>query len=293
MTYLGQKLRTCWWLAGTGEDAVAFWTGLIPGSHVEGGHGATGAPRLVIEFTLGGAPMMVLNAAGAPPANHAASFSVLTLDQAETDRLWDALKANGGKEVMCGWVTDRFGVSWQIVPKRMPEMLASPDREAAGRAMAAMQKMVKLDIAALEAAFAGRERIGVQVTVNAPLAEVWRAYTTPADIMAWNAASDDWHTTAATVDLREGGAFSSRMEAKDGSAGFDFAGTYTRIVPHALIEYAFGDRQARVEFTGPDGDVTVRVSFDAETTHTPEQQREGWQAILDRFKRHAEANGAK
>jgi uncharacterized protein YndB with AHSA1/START domain len=132
-------------------------------------------------------------------------------------------------------------------------------------------------------------RITVSATVAAPIEKVWSAYTTPADIIQWNAASDDWHTTTATVDLREGGAFSSRMEAKDGSFGFDFAGTYTKIVPHQLIEYSFGDRVASVEFTpGPAG-VTVQVSFDAETTHTLDQQREGWQAILNNFKRHVES----
>lgn len=132
-------------------------------------------------------------------------------------------------------------------------------------------------------------KITVATIVQAPRAEVWRAYTTPADIIRWNAASDDWHTTAATVDLREGGAFSSRMEAKDGSFGFDFAGTYTRVVPQELIEYAFGDRSARVTFTDDAGGVRVEVSFDAETTHTPEQQREGWQAILENFRRHVQA----
>ena len=132
-------------------------------------------------------------------------------------------------------------------------------------------------------------KITVAITVQAPLAAVWRAYTTPADIVQWNAASADWHTTAATVDLREGGAFSSRMEAKDGSMGFDFAGTYTRIVPQARIEYAFGDRSAQVTFTEEAGGVRVEVGFEAETTHSPEQQREGWQAILDNFRRHVEA----
>jgi uncharacterized protein YndB with AHSA1/START domain len=131
-------------------------------------------------------------------------------------------------------------------------------------------------------------QIAVETTVAAPVAEVWRAYTTPADIMKWNAASDDWHTTAATVDLREGGAFSSRMEAKDGSAGFDFAGSYTTIREHELIEYTFGDREARVDFVPGAGSVLVRVTFDAETTHSEQQQRDGWQAILDNFKRHVE-----
>ena len=129
-------------------------------------------------------------------------------------------------------------------------------------------------------------KITVETTVAAPIEKVWRAYTTPEDIKQWNAASDDWHTTAATVDLRPGGAFSSRMEAKDGSAGFDFAGTYTTIVPHRLIEYSFGDRSARVEFEPSAKSVVVRVSFDSEPTHSVEQQRDGWQAILDNFARH-------
>jgi Uncharacterized conserved protein len=124
-------------------------------------------------------------------------------------------------------------------------------------------------------------KISVETTISAPVEEVWRAYTTPADIKQWNAASDDWHTPAATADLREGGSFSFRMEAKDGSMGFDFAGTYTRIVENRLIEYSFGDRHAQVEFAErPDG-VRVRVTFDSEPTHSIEQQRDGWQSILN------------
>ena len=135
-------------------------------------------------------------------------------------------------------------------------------------------------------------KITVETTVAAPIEKVWRAYTTPEDIKQWNAASDDWHTTAASVDLRPGGAFSSRMEAKDGSVGFDFAGTYTTIVPHRLIEYAFGDRSARVEFEPGGKGVVVRVTFDSEPTHSVDQQRDGWQAILDNFARHV-AQAAK
>lgn len=131
-------------------------------------------------------------------------------------------------------------------------------------------------------------KITVETTVAAPLEEVWRAWTTPEDIKQWNAASDDWHTTAAAVDLRVGGAFSSRMEAKDGSMGFDFAGTYTKVFPHELLECKFGDRSLTVQFIPTASGVTVRETFDAEEMHTPEQQREGWQAILDRFARHVE-----
>ena len=134
-------------------------------------------------------------------------------------------------------------------------------------------------------------QITVTTTVRAPLAKVWRAYTTPADIVQWNAASDDWHTPRATVDLRVGGKFCSRMEAKDGSMGFDFEGIYTQVIPEKLVEYAFGDRKAQAAFSeGPQG-VAVTVTFDAETTHSEEMQRGGWQSILNRFKQHVEAQG--
>ena len=136
-------------------------------------------------------------------------------------------------------------------------------------------------------------QITVETLVKAPIAAVWSAYTTPEDIKQWNTASEDWHTTKSTVDLREGGAFSSRMEAKDGSFGFDFAGTYTKIVPHALIEYAFGDRVGVVEFVTNADSVTVRVRFDAESTHPVEQQREGWQSILNNFAKHVEAGNSR
>jgi len=133
-------------------------------------------------------------------------------------------------------------------------------------------------------------KITVETIVKAPIDQVWRAYTTPEDIIQWNAASADWHTTKAAVDLRVGGAFASRMEAKDGSMGFDFAGTYTKIVEHELIEYSFGDRAARIKFAdGPHG-VRVRVTFDSESTNPVEVQRGGWQAILNNFTRYVESS---
>ena len=131
-------------------------------------------------------------------------------------------------------------------------------------------------------------KITVETYINAPIAQVWRAYTTPDDIQQWNIASDDWHTTTATVDLREGGAFSSRMEAKDGSVGFDFAGTYTKIVPEQRIEYVFGARAGTVEFVTSEMGVTVRSTFDAEAENPVDMQRQGWQAILNNFKKHVE-----
>lgn len=129
-------------------------------------------------------------------------------------------------------------------------------------------------------------KITVSTVVSAPIAEVWRAYNTPEDIKMWNAASPDWHTTASSVDLRVGGGFSSRMEAKDGSFGFDFAGEFTKVEPHKLIEYTFGDRIGLVEFAVGANGVTITITFDSETTHTEEQQRAGWQSILDNFARY-------
>lgn len=129
-------------------------------------------------------------------------------------------------------------------------------------------------------------KITVTTLVAAPIEEVWSAYVTPADIVQWNAASDDWHTISSTVDLRPGGNFSSRMEAKDGSFGFDFEGTYTRVIEFELIDYSFGDRLASVSFQQEEAGVRVMVEFDAEEENSPEDQRQGWQAILDNFARH-------
>ena len=129
-------------------------------------------------------------------------------------------------------------------------------------------------------------KISVCTVVAAPLHQVWASYTNPEDIKVWNTASPEWHSTAASVDLRVGGQFTSRMEAKDGSFGFDFAGEYTKIVPEQSIEYVFGERSACVTFVQTDAGVAVTVVFDAESTHPEEQQRSGWQAILDSFARH-------
>ena len=133
-------------------------------------------------------------------------------------------------------------------------------------------------------------KITVETAVKAPLNKVWDTWNSPEDIKQWNAAQDDWHTTRSTVDLRKGGKFMARMEAKDGSAGFDFEGTFTRVVPKKAIDYRMSDgREVKVEFVERRGEVLVKETFDAETENTPELQRHGWQAILDNFGRHVEA----
>ena len=133
-------------------------------------------------------------------------------------------------------------------------------------------------------------KITVETVVKAEPRRVWEAWNNPADIKEWNNASDDWHTTSSSVDLREGGTFTARMEARDGSQGFDFEGTYTRVEPNKTIEYRMGDgREVKVEFVPRADGVLVKETFDAENENTPELQRQGWQAILDNFGRHVEA----
>lgn len=152
------KVRTCLWFDRNGHDAAAFYVSLLPDSGIETIFAPDpSAPPLVVEFRLADAPYMILN--GGPMFQHseAASISVLTEDQEETDRLWAALTADGGAPSQCGWLRDRFSVSWQIVPKALPRLLSAGDPAAAGRVHQAMMSMQKIDIAALEAAFSGQE----------------------------------------------------------------------------------------------------------------------------------------
>ena len=133
-------------------------------------------------------------------------------------------------------------------------------------------------------------KITVEATVNAPIEKVWKSWSEPQHIKNWCAASDDWHAPKAENDLRTGGTFSTRMEAKDGSFGFDFGGVYDNVKKNELIEYTMGDgRKVRVTFS-PSGDQTKIIeTFDAEATNSVEMQRGGWQAILDNFKKYTES----
>ena len=133
--------------------------------------------------------------------------------------------------------------------------------------------------------------ITVEATVNAPTEKVWKLYTEPQHITQWNNASDDWHTPHAENDLRVGGKFSSRMEAKDGSMGFDFWGIYDDVKKNELIKYTMGDgRKAKIVFTNQGNETHVAVSFEAENENPVEMQKGGWQAILNSFKKYTESN---
>jgi predicted 3-demethylubiquinone-9 3-methyltransferase (glyoxalase superfamily) len=152
------SIRTCLWFRdGRGREAAEFYCSLIPGSRVEtaftgdAGHGTFS----VVEFTLGGVPYQILDAGPMFTLTEAVSIAIATDGQAESDRLWDALTANGGQESHCGWLKDRYGVSWQVYPKRLIELTTSTDRSMSAKAMAAMMKQMKIDIAAIEAAVRG------------------------------------------------------------------------------------------------------------------------------------------
>ena len=131
--------------------------------------------------------------------------------------------------------------------------------------------------------------ITVEADIHASVEKVWDQYTNPEHIVKWNNASDDWHTPRAENDLRTGGRFLSRMEARDGSAGFDFTGVYTDVRPLEQINYTMDDdRKAEVSFVSGGNETTLRISFEAEQTNPVELQKEGWQSILDNFKNYVE-----
>src|SRR5579871_6317894 len=154
------KISPCLWFNGEAEQAAIFYVSLLPGSKIENvarnstdGPGGKAGSVLVVDFSVAGQRFMALNGGMKVDYTHAVSFKIDCDDQAEVDRLWDALLADGGKANRCGWLTDRYGVSWQIVPKDLPKYIGGADRAGAARAMQAMLGMVKLDIAALKKAY--------------------------------------------------------------------------------------------------------------------------------------------
>ena len=156
------KVTPCLWFASEAEEAANFYVSLLPESRIEtvqrnsvDSPGGKAGTVLVIEFTLGGQRFMALNGGMRMDYTHAVSFKIDCVDQAEVDRLWDALLSGGGEPSRCGWLKDRYGVSWQIVPTALPKYLGGSDRAGAARAMQAMLGMVKLDIAGLKRAYEG------------------------------------------------------------------------------------------------------------------------------------------
>jgi uncharacterized protein YndB with AHSA1/START domain len=138
---------------------------------------------------------------------------------------------------------------------------------------------------------ANTTKITVETTVKAPVEKAWNYFTLPEHVTKWNQASDDWHTPSGTNDLRVGGSFSYRMEAKDGSFGFDFGGIYDEVISNKRFAYTMSDgRKVEVHFKSNGSETTVTETFDAENTHSVEMQKGGWQAILDSYKKYTETN---
>jgi uncharacterized protein YndB with AHSA1/START domain len=134
-------------------------------------------------------------------------------------------------------------------------------------------------------------KVTIQSTINAPVEKVWKYWISPGHIIQWNSASEDWHTPRAENDVRVGGKFSSRMEARDGSMGFDFGGTYDEVEENSRLAYTMGDgRKVTVDFTGDTDSTKIVETFDAENMNPVELQKAGWQSILDNFKKYVENN---
>jgi predicted 3-demethylubiquinone-9 3-methyltransferase (glyoxalase superfamily) len=160
---MSNKATMCLWFDHQAEEAANFYAGIFPDTSVERVHRAPGdypagkeGQVLTVEFTLLGHPCVGLNGGPYFTPNEAFSMQVHTEDQAETDRYWDAIVSNGGSESQCGWCKDKYGFSWQIVPRQLTDALANPDKAAAKRAFEAMMEMVKIDVAKIEAAVAGQ-----------------------------------------------------------------------------------------------------------------------------------------
>ena len=287
---------------GKAEDAIHFYTSLFENSginllakyeEVEGGPDTGNIKHA--QFRLDGNIFMAMDSSVTHGFgfNEAISFVVHCRTQKEVDYFWEKLTADGGEEMMCAWLKDKYGVTWQIVPDGLIQLISDPNPARAQRAVGAMMQMRKIDIEKVRQAANDDSRtvITVQTTVHAPIGKAWEMWTQPKHITNWNFASDEWHSPSAENNLRPGGKFNYRMEAKDGSMGFDFSGTYTVINENKNLEYILDDgRNVQVHFSEVDGGVFVMENFEAENTNPAEMQKNGWQAILDNFKKYVEAN---
>lgn len=283
------KITPFLWFNGQAEDAANFYVSVFKNSQI-GKVLRNGDAVMVVDFTLDGQPFSALNGGPQFTFNEAVSFVVHCDTQEEVDHFWEKLTADGGEESQCGWLKDKFGVSWQIIPEALPRLLADPDPAIAQYAMMAMMQMQKIEIAKLTPdPNAERPAITIEATVQAPVEKVWRLWTVADHIRNWNNASDDWHTPKAVNDLRVGGQFVFTMAAKDGSFSFDFEGVYDDVVENRRIAYTIADgRKVVVTFEPTAAGVHVVETFEAENIHSLAMQQAGWQAILDNFKKYTE-----
>lgn len=285
---------------GKAEEAINLYTSIFDNSGInlmaryEEGEGdpAIGTIKHA-QFHLGEHIFMAMDSSHSHgfEFNEAISFVVHCENQKEVDYFWDKLTANGGEEMMCAWLKDKYGVTWQIVPDELIQLISDPDPARAQRAVGAMMQMRKIDIEKIQQAADDESKtvVTIQATVNAPIEKVWEMWTQPGHITNWNFANDDWHSPRAENDLKPGGKFNYRMEAKDGSMGFDFGGTYTVVNKNKNLEFTLDDgRNVQVHFSEVDGGTFVMENFEAENSNPVDMQKQGWQAILDNFKKYVE-----
>ncbi len=215
--------------------------------------------------------------------NEGISLMIECIDQKEINYFYEKLSAVPEAEV-CGWLKDKFGISWQLITPDMEEL--SKNKQV----MEVMLDMKRIDIEKLRK-FSNTKRITVEVKVHAPIEKVWLSWTKPEHITKWNFASDDWECPSAQNNVKTGGKFKIRMSAKDGSSAFDFEGVYDDIIKHKKISYSMSDGRRVTTLFEPHGEKTnIKTTFDAEHENPIEMQKAGWQAILNNFKKYIEKN---
>lgn len=287
-----QKITPFLWFDNQAEEAANFYVSVFKNSSI-GKVVRKEGKAFTVNFTLDGQEFTCLNGGPHFKFTEAVSFVVQCETQAEVDEYWEKLTAGGGQESMCGWLKDKYGLSWQIVPKALLQLLSDPDAPRAQRITGALMQMKKIDIEKLRRAAddTGTQFITVEATIQAPIEKVWEYWTRPEHITRWNNANEEWHTPRAENDLKTGGKFSYRMEAKDGSFGFDFGGAYDNVEEKRRIEYTLDDnRKVQVAFSETGGGTHILETFEAEQSNPADMQKQGWQAILDNFKKYTEEN---
>lgn len=287
-----QKITPFLWFDYQAEEAAGFYVSVFNNSRITG-VARNGDQVMTVGFQIEGQDFTALNGGPVFKFTEAVSFVVHCATQQEVDYFWEKLCADGGAESQCGWLRDKYGLSWQIVPDMLIELLTDSDPARAQRVAGALMQMRKIDIDLLRRAALGSNNntVTVETQIGAPVENVWRYWTQPEHLVQWNNASDDWHTPHAENDLRPGGAFLSRMAARDGSTSFDFTGTYDRVEEYRHIEYTIADgRRVWITFTTSGDKTIVTETFETENMHSAEMQRAGWQAILNNFKKYVETN---
>lgn len=289
-------------VCGKADEAMAYYMKVFSDSkmgyvqHYEDGE--TTDPRGKIsygELTLLGTPLIFMDndvvSDESDTFNEAISLIINCKHQGEMDDYWEQLSHDLDAE-QCGWLKDQFGLSWQITTEELSIDMANASEEEMRRMTDALLPMKKLDMHIIKAAKKGLQTpdpLVVTTTVSSNVSKVWHYFTEPTHITKWYFASSDWHAPYASNDLYPGGSFTTRMEARDGSFGFDFSGTYDYVEQEHYIAYTLeDDRKVFIRFTSFGDTTRIIQTFDADTTNSKELQQSGWQAILDNFNHYVQ-----